>query len=46
MEIALLDGVSQYSCVAEFVGSKTIEFIQSIDGTRGDVTLWKFNEIS
>ncbi len=27
------------SVLGEFDGSKTIELIQSIDGTRGDVTL-------
>ncbi len=46
LDIALLNGVSQYSCVAEFVGSKTIKLIQSIDRTQGNVTLWKFNENS
>ncbi len=37
-----MDGVSQFTCVAEFVALKTIELSQSIIGTRGDVTLWKF----
>ncbi len=34
LDIVLLNGVSQCSCVAQFVGSKTIVLIHSIDGNR------------
>jgi hypothetical protein len=42
LDISLLNRISQFTCVAEFVGLKTIELIQSINSTQGDVTLWKF----
>ncbi len=45
-DIVLLNEGTQYTCVAEFVGSKTIEPKQSIEGTQGDVTLWKIHEHS
>ncbi len=34
--MVLLHEGSQYTCSAEFVGSKTIESKQSVDGTQGD----------
>ncbi len=36
LDFVLLNGVSQCSCVAEFIGSKTIVLIQSIDGNGGN----------
>ena len=45
-DIVLLNEVSQYTCVAEFVGWKIIESNQSINRTQGDVTLWKIHEHS
>jgi hypothetical protein len=39
--VCLLNEGFQYTCVAGFAGSKTIELNQSVKGILGDVTLWK-----
>jgi hypothetical protein len=42
--VCLLNEGFQYTCVAGFAGSKTIELNQSVKGILGDVTLWKIHK--
>ena len=42
--VCILNEGFQYTCVAGFAGSKTIELNQSVKGILGDVTLWNIHK--